>query len=145
MSKMDAQLLIRLKQDELEQIQMNARACEKTTSAYIREIATNICILNLDYSYIMEHTRAISSFRNAINQLIFTIIKTGDYTPVDLEYILDKTQAILKSEKEFLEKYDSFANSCHNLIRRRVRQMVKKSIEGNIESRGKRKGNNKSI
>ena len=99
------QLLIRLSEHELLQIQKNASACGKTVSAYIRELALNMCLLELDTSCVTKHTSEISSYRNAITQLIFTIKKTGNYTPADLEYIVNNTNEILKSEKEFLNIY----------------------------------------
>ena len=124
----DTQLLIRLSEDELEQIRKNAEACGKSVSAYVRETAVNMCILNIDNKCITEHTDEISSFRNAINQLIFTIKKTGNYTPLDLEYILEKTKEMMKSEKEFLNNHSSFITSTKNLIARTVRGIVNKKI-----------------
>lgn len=124
----DTQLLIRLTETELDQIRYNAQACGKSVSAYVREIAVNMCVLNIDNVCITQHTGEISSLRNAINQLIFTIKKTGNYTPVDLEYILDKTNEMMKSEKEFLNNHSNFIESTKKLISRTVRNIVNKRI-----------------
>jgi len=123
------QLLIRLSEDELLQIQNNARACGKTVSAYIRELALNMCLIEHDTSCVTEHTSEISSYRNAINQLIFTIKKTGNYTPADLEYIVTKTTEMLKSEKEFLNIYKNSVKSEKKLIARTIRQIVKENLK----------------
>ena len=128
MDDKSSQLLIRLPEKELQQIKKNAAVSNKTVSAYIRETALNMCVINIDNTCITEHTNEISSYRNAINQLIFTIKKTGNYTPVDLEYILEKTNDMLKSEKELLNVYKNSVESEKKLISRTVRNIVKKHI-----------------
>lgn len=123
------QIKLVVNKKEHEQIQNNARASGKTVSAYIRELALNMCLIELDTSHITKHTTEISSYRNAINQLIFTIKKTGNYTPADLEYIVDTTNEILKSEKEFLNIYKNSIESEKKLIARNIRQIVKENIK----------------
>lgn len=123
-----AQLLIRISEDELEQIKVNAEACGKTVSAYVREAAINMCVLSIDNAPVTKHTNEISSYRNAVNQLVFTIKKTGNYTPADLEYILEKTNEIVRSEKEFLNIYNLFIESTKKMIARSVRRIVKLNI-----------------
>ena len=129
MENRNTQTLIRLSEKELLQIQNNAKACGLTVSAYIRETALNMCILPYDTNSITDHTNEISAYRNAINQLVFTIKKTGNYTPVDLEYILDKTSELLKSEKEFLNIYKNSIESEKKLIARTVRNTVKNHLK----------------
>lgn len=124
----NTQLLLRLSEADLEQIQANAEACGKTVSAYVRETALNMCVINIDNTPITKHTNEISSYRNAVNQLIFAIKKNGNYTPADLEYILEKTSLTLKSEKEFLNTYSLFIENLRKAITRTVRQVVKKAI-----------------
>lgn len=123
----DIQIKLVVNKKEHEQIKSNAKACGKTVSAYIREIALNMLILDIDTSCITKHTSEISSYRNAITQLIFTIKRTGNYTPADLEYIVKNTSEILKSEKEFLNTYKNSIESEKKLIARTIRQMVKKN------------------
>lgn len=122
------QIKLLVDEKEHQQINENAKACGKTTSAYVRESALNMCIVNIDNSCITEHTTEISALRNAINQLVFTIKRTGNYTPVDLEYILEKTNEMLNSEKEFLETYRTSVESEKKLIARTVRNIVKNHI-----------------
>lgn len=123
------QIKLLVNEEELQQIKNNAKISGKTVSAYIRETAINMCVINLDNTCITEHTNEISAYRNAINQLIFTIKKTGNYTPVDLEYILEKTNAMLKSEKEFINTYRKSIESEKKLVARTVRKTVKKHIQ----------------
>ena len=123
------QILIRLNEDEHLQIQRNAKFCNKTVSAYIREMALNMCILELNRDCVMEHKHEIISYKNAINQLIFTIKKTGNYTPVDLEYIFEKTDKLLELEDKFIEIYQKNNESQRKNIARIVRQIVKNNIE----------------
>lgn len=122
------QLKIRISEDELERIQNNARACDKTVSAYIREMALNMCVLIPDYKVITDHTAQISAYRNAINQLIYTIKKTEDYVPVDIEYILEKTNLMFKSENEFLNLISESINNNRKIIPKEVRKIVNKKI-----------------
>lgn len=123
------QIKLLVDEHEHQQITDNAKACGKTTSAYMRETALNMCVVNIDNSCIAEHTTEISALRNAINQLVFTIKRTGNYTPVDLEYILEKTNEMLDSEKEFLKTYRTSVESEKKLIAKTVRNMVKKQID----------------
>lgn len=125
----DIQIKLVVNKNEHEQIKRNAKSCGKTVSAYIRELALNMLILETDTSCITNHTSEISSYRNAINQLIFTIKRTGNYTPADLEYIVGNTNEILKSEKEFLNTYKNSVESEKKLIARTIRQIVKKNTQ----------------
>ncbi len=123
------QIKLVVSKKEREQIERNAKACGRTVSAYIREVALNMCILEHDYSCVTDHTRVISSCKNAIIDLVFTIIKRGTYTPPDLEYIVNTTNQMLESEKEFLDLYDKSVESEKKLLARTVRKVVKENIE----------------
>lgn len=122
------QLKIRISEDDLEQIQRNAKVCDKTVSAYVRETALNMCVPSPDYKVITDHTAQISACRNAINQLIFTIRKTGSYVPVDIEYILEKTNSMLKSEGEFIDAMIESNDKNRKLIAKKVKTIVNQNI-----------------
>ena len=126
------QLHIRMSEDELRVIEKNARICDKTVSAYVRQVATEMCVLPLDYECITAHTHEITTYKNAIDLLVFTIVKTGNYVPVDLEYILEKTDQLLKSEKNFLEQYGEFYDRNRKLIRKCVSRTVKDIANGTV-------------
>lgn len=127
--KKNTQLLIRLSEDELEQIQQNATAMNQTVSAYVRYIAKDFCILKYDYDSIFQHTNEITSLRNAINQLVYTIKKTGEYVPADLEYILTKMNEISKSEKEFIGFMLDDEDKKNKAISREVRKIVRAKLK----------------
>ncbi len=105
MSNNSMDLHIRLSDEEYQTIKENAKAAEKTVSAYVRYIACNMCILQHNYSLIEEHTNQLTAIKNAIVQLTYTIIKTRKYVPTDLEYIYNKFSEIVKTENEFLKTY----------------------------------------
>lgn len=120
------QILIRLNEDEHLQIQRNAKLCNKTVSAYLRELALNMTIFNVDTSCITKHISQITTLSNAIAQLIFTIKKTDNYTPADLEYIDNKIGKILECEKEFLNIYINSIESEKKLIEKTIQNIVNK-------------------
>lgn len=132
----DAQLLIRMTEEELECIQKNARFCNKSVSAYMRDVGCNLSVLELNYGHITEHTKELSAIRNAIIPLTYTMIKQQRYMPADFEYICEKVNETLKLEKEFLKKHSAFVESSKNLIKRTVRQTVN-SMQKEINHRTK--------
>lgn len=131
----DKALHIRLSEGEWEQIEKNARACDKTVSAYVREVARNMCVLDIDHTYLIEHTLKITSLRNAIFDLIFYIRKSGNYTPPDLEYILKKMDEIATLEGDFLDKYSSIYSKMRKMIARTVRQTVNEYLFKSAENK----------
>lgn len=135
MENKNKQIKLMVSEKEFEQIKSNAAACGKNTSAFLREVALNLCVINTDTTCITEHTSEISSYRNAINQLVFTIKKTGKYTPADLEYIIEKTNLLLKSEKEFLANYNKSLQSEKKTVARIVRQVIKKELTNNAKTK----------
>ncbi|MGI6270183.1 MAG: plasmid mobilization protein [Candidatus Howiella sp.] len=107
------QLKLLVNKQELEQIKKQC-CCGKTVSAYLRETALNMCVVHIDSTYITKHINEISAYRNAVNMLIFSIKQTRNYVPLDLEYIVEKTNQILKLEKEFLNIYQKSIESEKN-------------------------------
>ena len=128
MSNNKVQIKLVVTEDEQEKIKTNAKACDKTVSAYIRETALNMCVMMTDYSVVTDHTAELSAYRNAINQLIFTIRKTGSYVPVDIEYILEKTNLMFKSEVKFLNMFSQSVTDNKKTIEKEVRKTVKQHL-----------------
>ena len=122
------QLLIRMSEEEREQIEKNARFCNKTTSAYLRDVGCNLSVLQFDYGHVTEHTKELSTIKNAIVSLIYTMLKRQIYVPPDFEYISDKVNEMFKLEGEFLKKHNAFVDSSKKLIARTVRQTVNRNI-----------------
>lgn len=137
--KQTVQVKCYLTESELDQIQQNAKAMDKTVSAYIREISKNFCVLKYDYESILKHTHEITSLRNAINQLVYTIKKTGEYVPADLEFILDKMNEISKSEKEFVGFMLNDKEKKTKAISREVRKIVREKLKQKNKSQKEKK------
>lgn len=122
------QLLIRLSEEEREQIEKNARFCNKTTSAFLRNVGCNLSVVQFDYKHVTEHTNELTTIKNAIVSLIYTMLKTQRYMPPDFEYISDKVNEILQLENDFLKKHNDFVDSSKKLISRTVRQTINRNI-----------------
>lgn len=131
--KQTRQIKCYVSETEYKRIQDNAKAMDRTVSAYIRESAKNACVIAWDYQQIIDHTHEITSLRNAINQLIYTIRRTGEYVPADLEYILEKMNEISKSENEFLglmlEDTERKTRVVAQTVRKIIREKLKKATE----------------
>lgn len=121
-------IFIRLSTKEHEQIQNNAKALDKTVPAFLREVGQNFCVLNCNYQQIIDHTHEITSLRNAVNQLVYTIKKTGEYVPADLEYILNKMNDISKSENQFINLMLDDKDKKTKTITKEARKIVREKL-----------------
>lgn len=126
------QLNLRLTETELEQIQENAKYCDRTVSAYAREVLVNMCSINVDYNILKEHKQRINTMQQAIIQLIFTIRKSGNYVPKDIEYILKKLNEIWEVQSEISENHSNYIDYAKREIRKEVRRIVSKRA-GRVE------------
>ena len=124
MRKRDVQIKIMVTPEEDAQIRKNAKACDKTVSAYIREMALNMCIYQYDYRAVQEHTDQLSLINKAVIQLLFTIRKMGSYAPADLEYIMNKVHEMQLLEKEFLQCDIKIHEDLRKQIADTVREIV---------------------
>lgn len=129
----NVQLHIRMSEEELEQIEQNAKICDKTVSAYVRCMAKKMCVLPLDYDCVTEHTHELSVIGNAIHRVAFTICKSGSYTPVDLRYMVERINEIQKSENQFLNAYNKCVERNEKLLNKYVRQTVKELARGTVD------------
>ena len=127
------QVKITVSEQEKLQIQNNARASNHSVSAYIRAMALDPCMINYEHPEIIDHIHEISSLRNAINHLIYTIAKTEDYYQSELEKIHELMAKVMNSEKNFLQmmekdcKYQekSFNKQVKNVIDQRLEKLSK--------------------
>ena len=71
--------------------------------------------------------------------MVFTIIKTQNYVPADIEYILEKTKQVMKSEGKFLNQHMDFVDKSHKLIRKTVRQTVNEHLSKSVENKERKK------
>ena len=124
------QIKLMVTDEEQLQIKNNAKAASKSVSAYIRESALNFFIFDCDNSDIVnDHIKEISSLRNAINQLIFTIEKTGDYYPAELETIHDLMVEVLSSEKNFLTMMEKDISKKRKVLKTQVNTIVNERLK----------------
>lgn len=131
---------LRFRSDELEQVRKNARALGMTTSAFIRCTACDLLVYRYQHQVVSDHTHQLTALRNAINQLIYSICKTGEYVPSDLEYILDKMDEISVSENKLrlhlMDKQDDYDRAFKQEVRRIIRQRLE-SLENKKEKQDK--------
>lgn len=131
------QLSIRVPEDEYERIKKNAQACGQSISAYLTQNALEMKILELDLNIIAETAAKIHEHRMAAMQLIYTIKKTNNFVPQDLEYILEKTNMILKIQKDSLKNYEEHIHKERKRIKKEIQEIVNERIQGG--NRNKRK------
>lgn len=124
------QLNLRLTEAELEQIQENAKYCDRTVSAYAREALVNMCNVELNYQDIVKHTEKLAAIHYTIVQLVYTIRKSGNYEPKDLEYIVERMNKVLEMENELGDNHEKFIRIARREIRKNVRGIVEKRIHG---------------
>ncbi len=98
------QIKCHVREREYVSIKNNAKACNKSMSVYIREMALNSKVINVDYPEIEAHTQEIKAKRENIDRMIYTILKTGEYAQANFEYILKQIKYIYYSEKRLVEK-----------------------------------------
>lgn len=134
MSKRNIQIKIMVSPEENELIRKNAKACDKIPSAYIREMAMNMYVLKCDYRAVEEHTKQISAIRNSLTHLIFTIRKTGSYVPADIEWILEKMNAIFKLERQFLQNDLKFRDEIEANLEKTVQTIVNEHLGINTDA-----------
>ena len=128
------QIKIRVTDEEKVQLQGLAKSVGKSVSAYVGDVALNVC--NFDFGAreeVEEHVHEISSLRNSINQLIYTIEKTGNYYPSELEVIHDLMVEVLNSEKKFLAMMEKDIEDKKKILKKEINKVVKerlKEVEG---------------
>ena len=120
---------ITLSKEEHEQIKRNAEFFGMNVSAYIRKMAADADTISLNFKSVEEHTKYLNIQRRAVMELIYTIIKTGNYTPADLEYILKNSNDVLKSQKKFLMDFSDEVNEQERAIAKMIRKKLKKVKE----------------
>lgn len=122
-------LSISVSPEEHERIKMNAQACNQSISSFVKQNALDAKVIKPDLSIFSEHTTEIHDNVMAVMQLIYTIKKCGTYVPADLEYILEKTRAILNSQKKLLVQYEKHIVQDLKRVEKEVSEYVKKRTQ----------------
>lgn len=122
------QIKFSVNEEEKLRVHMNARAADRSVSAFVKEMALDMCIIKFGPDKIIDnHIAEISALRNGIFQLIYTIEKTGDYFPADLETIRELMQKISESEKRFLQMIE--------VENTKERKILKSQVESTVNER----------
>ena len=126
-------LCIRVSDDEDRQIRHNAKLCGKTVSAYIRDIASNMVILQMDHKDNNRRTEAICGHYDSIRRLIYNIMREDHYTPADIDYIVRQTQELMRIEEEILttqrETKNTLLDETAKIIRNNIAQEQKEGVQ----------------
>lgn len=77
----------------------------KTMSAYARERTLNPYTLHINYDEIEQHTKEISEIKSAVNRLIYTLVRSGNYYPADIENLIELLNEISVSEKKLIKLF----------------------------------------
>ena len=124
-NKRTRQILLHVSEREWYNIERNARAARRTKSAYIREVAENLMVVNCSCDVVYDHKQTILALNNAVQKMIYTILKTGEYVPPDLDYIADKMRKILDAENQLLATIDEDCERTRQEFRRVVRRNIR--------------------
>lgn len=79
-------------QEEYEMIKNNASKCDKTVSAFIRDVSVNTVSINYNYDAIIEHTNEINRIRAELHAIITMLVKTNQAFPNDIEKMIELLQ-----------------------------------------------------
>lgn len=120
---------LRFRSDELEQVRKNAASVCMTVSAYIRATASELLVYRYHNKDIIEHTHQITAMRNAINQLIYSIRRTGEYVPSDLEYIIKQMDELTKSEEKLRQYLFDEQDNNERIFKMEIRRIIRQRLE----------------
>lgn len=113
---------------EFIRIKNNAKACGKTVSTYMRDMALDFNKIDVSYSEICEHTQELITKSEVIHRMIYTILKSGEYSPADLEYILERINDIYRSEKLLIQRIPMIKEEKVRQVAIEARRIVRKYI-----------------
>ena len=129
------QLQFSVSEEEKELIQSIAKLTGRSVSGYVREVALNVHTHSYnDKEFIQEHTQELAALRHSVGQLVYTIVKTEEWYPIELETIRELLEETNVSEKDFLARMEIHLKSTRKarskeigkLIRERLKQLEKK-------------------
>lgn len=103
MEARNKQIKFTVTEKEYERIKAIAAFGGMSVAGYLRTVSLNGCILNDRFEEITEHTNELTSLRNIIMKMVYTMIKQGNHYPSDVEYIMNTMNEIMKSENKFID------------------------------------------
>lgn len=122
------QVKVYVTENEYKRIIDNANACNSKLSAYARDSALEFNVINVSYDEIRANAKEIHDTREVINRLTYTILKTGEYVPDDLEYIVEKLNILANNQKEFVKLMPSVLHDKTLFVARQARKIARNRI-----------------
>ncbi len=126
--KRNRQLKCYSSEREFIRIKNNAKACGKTVSTYMRDMALDFNKIDVSYGEICAHTQEFITKSEVIHRMIYTILKSGEYAPADLEYILERINDIYRSEKLLVQQISRIKEEKAHQVAIEARRIVRKYI-----------------
>lgn len=114
----------RVSKDEYIQLKNYADSTGQSVSAYARNSVLNPYTLLVNYDEIEQHTQEISEIKSAVNSLIYTLVRSGNYYPADVENILKLLNDINDSEKKLIKLFQK----SQPRLRRELEKIIVKNI-----------------
>lgn len=103
MGKRDTAILLRMSEEELEQIRERMAVYGTTNmSAFIRKMAIDGYVVKLDLPELKEMTRLLSSYSNNLNQIARRVNATGNVYSSDLEEIRQNQDAMWQAADKII-------------------------------------------
>jgi hypothetical protein len=101
--KRDTAILLRMSEEELEQIRERMAVYGTTNmSAFIRKMAIDGYVVKLDLPELKEMTRLLSSYSNNLNQIARRVNATGNVYSSDLEEIRQNQEAMWQAADKII-------------------------------------------
>lgn len=119
----------RVSKNEYEQAKNNAKEHGEMLSEYARRCIINPYLLSVNYDEIEEHTREITEIKQAINLLIGTLVKSGNYYPNDIENLLRMMNDITESEKNLIKLFRKSEVKLRRELEKIVLENSKKEVK----------------
>ena len=131
------QVLIKMEDDIYEQITKLAKEADMSVQSYMIAMSKDLMIYKPNYESIDNHTKEISALRNDIGLILRVIDKTNEAYNPDIQNIINILNIVLKTEKQFLKRFDN--------DRSRNRTLIKKTINKKLEDINNEKENKWNI
>jgi SepF-like predicted cell division protein (DUF552 family) len=101
--KRDTAILLRMSEEELEQIRERMAVYGTTNmSAFIRKMAIDGYVVKLDLPELKEMTRLLSSYSNNLNQIARRVNATGNVYSSDLEEIRQNQESMWQAADKII-------------------------------------------
>lgn len=119
----------RVTKTEYKEIEKCAVQHGKSLTAYAKEYTLNPYSLSVNYDEIEEHTKQITEIKQAVNLLIGTLVKSGNYYPNDVENLLKSANEIVESEKNLIKLFRKNETKLRKELEKIVSENSRKAVK----------------